>query len=180
MNAVKVSRFLSLVLRHAPERIGIRLDEAGWTDVSDLIAACGRNGVPLSREQLADIVAQSDKQRFAFDETGLRIRANQGHSVPVELGYAPAPPPNKLYHGTVAKFVADIRSQGLLKGRRHHVHLSADEATAAKVGHRRGAPVLLVIDTAAMQRAGHQFFLSANSVWLTDHVPPRFIVFPRS
>ena len=180
MNAVKVSRFLSLVLRHAPERIGIRLDEAGWTDVSDLIAACGRNGVPLSREQLADIVAQSDKQRFAFDETGLRIRANQGHSVPVELGYAPAPPPNKLYHGTVAKFVADIRSQGLLKGRRHHVHLSADEATAAKVGQRRGAPVLLVIDTAAMQRAGHQFFLSANSVWLTDHVPPRFIVFPRS
>ena len=179
MDDLRLSKFLSLVLRHEPERIGIALDVAGWVAVDELLAACGRHGVVLSRERLDGIVARSDKQRFAFDDTRQRIRANQGHSVPVELGYEPATPPSQLYHGTVVQFLDSIRARGLLKGQRHHVHLSADQTTAAKVGQRRGAPVLLVIDTAAMQRAGHQFFLSANGVWLTDHVSPQYILFPR-
>ena len=178
MDDLRLSKFLSLVLRHEPGRIGVQLDAAGWIAVDELLAACGRHGVTLSRERLESIVAHSDKKRFAFDETGQRIRASQGHSVEVELGYEPVAPPEKLYHGTVAKFLDSIRAHGLLKGQRHHVHLSADEATASKVGQRRGAPVLLVIATGAMQRAGHAFFRSANGVWLVDHVPSEFISFP--
>lgn len=178
MDDVRISKFLSLVLRHEPGRIGIRLDAAGWVGVEELLAACARHGVAIPSELLEQIVTQSDKQRFAFDETRRRIRASQGHSVAVELGYEPMTPPEKLYHGTVAKFVGAIRSQGLRKGARHHVHLSVDEATARKVGQRRGAPVLLAIDAGAMHRAGHVFFRSANGVWLVDQVAPQFIAFP--
>lgn len=178
MDDVRLSKFLSLVLRHAPERIGLTLDPAGWVPVDELLRACTAHSVPLTRERLSTLVAASDKQRFAFDASGNRIRANQGHSVPVELGYAPQVPPEFLFHGTVAKFLPSIRATGLVKGERHHVHLSPDEATARKVGSRRGAPVILRVQSGALHRAGHAFLLSANGVWLTDHVPTAFIVFP--
>jgi putative RNA 2'-phosphotransferase len=132
----------------------------------------------LDREGLAHIVANNGKNRFAFDPSGERIRASQGHSVAVELGYAPAAPPTTLYHGTATRFVASIRTGGLLKQQRHHVHLSAEEATARLVGARHGKPTVLVIDAAAMAAAGSAFFLSANGVWLVEHVPPAFITFP--
>lgn len=180
MDDVRVSRFLSLVLRHEPEKIGLKLDAAGWANVDALLAGCARHGIELSREQLDVIVARSDKQRFAFDQTGRRIRANQGHSVPVALGYPRATPPELLYHGTVTKFVAAILKNGLLKGERHHVHLSADEATAWNVGRRRGAPVILVVRAGELHRAGSVFFQSANGVWLVDHVPPQCVALLRS
>lgn len=120
-------------------------------------------------------MAENDKQRFAFDETGLRIRANQGHSAEVDLELKEAHPPERLYHGTVSRFLAAIRAEGLKKMNRHDVHLSSDVQTASKVGQRRGEPVILVIDSARMAADGHKFRLSANGVWLTDHVPPEYI-----
>jgi len=175
MTDLKLSKFLSLVLRHEPGRLGLVLEAAGWVTVDALLAACAREKVPLTREKLEQLVADSDKQRFAFDESHTRIRASQGHSVPVELGYEPKSPPEVLYHGTVEKFLASIRAQGLVKGERHHVHLSADEATARRVGERRGRPVILTVQSGAMHRAGHAFFLSANGVWLVETVPPGFL-----
>jgi putative RNA 2'-phosphotransferase len=174
----RISKFLSLVLRHQPEVIGIELDDAGWVDVSTLLQATSAHRQQLSRAELEEVVATSDKQRFAFSEDGLRIRASQGHSVDVDLGYSPAEPPAELYHGTVDKFIASIRLSGLVKGQRHHVHLSADVETATKVGKRRGNPVLLVVRSREMQAAKIPFFLSANGVWLTEHVAPQFIQFP--
>src|SRR5664279_196057 len=173
-----LSKFLSLVLRHEPQRIGITLDSAGWTDVAALLAATAAHGTPITRAELDQIVATSDKQRFALSEDGMRIRANQGHSVEVELELAPATPPTILYHGTVDRFVDSIRAQGLIKGERHHVHLSADLETAQKVGGRRGKPLILVVRAADMDAAGHTFYVSQNGVWLTDHVPTVFLDFP--
>ncbi len=175
MNDLKLSKFLSLVLRHEPERLGLTLDSAGWIEVEKLLAACRAPQVPLTRERLEHIVATSEKKRFAFDETRTRIRASQGHSVTVEVRYEPQVPPEILFHGTVEKFLPSIRVQGLLKGERHHVHLSADEATALKVGERRGQPILLTVKADAMHRAGHAFYLSANGVWLVDNVPAAFL-----
>jgi putative RNA 2'-phosphotransferase len=175
MNDLKLSKFLSLVLRHEPERLGLTLDSAGWVVVERLLAACRAQHVPLTRERLEHLVATSEKKRFAFDETRTRIRASQGHSVAVELGYEPEVPPEILYHGTVEKFLPSIRMQGLLKGERHHVHLSADEPTARKVGERRGQPILLTVKADAMHRAGHAFYRSANGVWLVDNVPAAFL-----
>ncbi len=172
------SKFLSLVLRHQPELVGITLDEAGWTDVDGLLAACATRGVRLTRDELIALVAGSDKQRFALSADGTQIRANQGHSVTVELGLPDATPPARLYHGTYPGAVASIRAQGLIKGARHAVHLAADTTTASKVGMRRGAPVILIVDAAAMAAAGHRFQVSANAVWLTEHVPPAFLTFP--
>jgi putative RNA 2'-phosphotransferase len=175
---VKVSKFLSLVLRHEPERIGLVLDPQGWADVDELIARAGTRGLPLTRELIARVVATSDKQRFALDATGLRIRANQGHSVDIDLGLEPSAPPAILFHGTAEKSVAVIRAEGLKPGARRHVHLSPDEITAIKVGRRHGRPVVLRIAAARMAAAGHAFFLSTNGVWLTDCVPQEFIGFP--
>lgn len=172
---VKASKFLSLVLRHKPAKIGITLDDAGWTDVSVLLAALAKQGRKLSREDLDYVVANNAKKRFAFSEDGTRIRASQGHSVEVDLAYEPATPPDVLYHGTVPKFLGSIGTQGLLKGKRHHVHLSADRETATTVGGRRGTPVVLLVDVVKMVAAGHQFYKSANGVWLTEHVPPEFL-----
>ncbi len=171
----QASKFLSLLLRHEPERVGITLDDAGWTDIDDLLDALHAHGVDLTRAELDQIVASSDKQRFAVSSDGTRIRANQGHSVQVELGLPPAAPPAVLYHGTVDAALPGIRAQGLLKGERHHVHLSADIETAKKVGGRRGKPVVLAIKAGDMVAAGHTFFISANGVWLVDHVPTAFI-----
>ena len=175
--SVRISKFLSLVLRHDPSRIGITLDEAGWTDVDALLAACATHGVTITRAQLDELVATSDKQRYALSEDGTRIRANQGHSVQVSLGLPPTPPPETLYHGTVEAALPGIRAQGLVKGSRHDVHLSADLDTATKVGGRRGKPVILTIRAGAMADAGHVFYRSENGVWLTEHVPPDFIMF---
>ncbi|PKQ31275.1 MAG: RNA 2'-phosphotransferase [Actinobacteria bacterium HGW-Actinobacteria-2] len=170
-----ISKFLSLVLRHSPETVGISLDAQGWVGVDELLAACGQHGRSISRAELDEVVAISPKRRFAFSEDGRRIRASQGHSVSVDLGYEPSDPPAVLYHGTVARALEAIREDGLRPMQRHHVHLSADIATALSVGGRRGAPVVLVIDAAAMSAAGIAFFVSANGVWLTEHVPSRFI-----
>jgi putative RNA 2'-phosphotransferase len=172
---VKVSKYLSKHLRHQPARLGITLDDAGWVDVGDLLAACARNHFPVTRAELNEVVKKNDKQRFAFDPTGTRIRANQGHSVPVDLQLAPAPPPAVLYHGTSRDSVPSIRENGLNKGGRHHVHLSLSVETAVKVGSRHGVPVVLAIDAAAMHRDGHRFYQSANGVWLVDHVPARYL-----
>ena len=163
------------MLRHAPGSVGLRLDEAGWAHVDDLLAALRAHGMTLTREQLAETVATSDKQRFALDPAGQRIRANQGHSVPVDLGLLPQAPPAVLFHGTVASALPGIRAQGLTRRRRHHVHLSADVATARAVGGRHGRPVVLQVDAAAMAAAGAVFYRSANVVWLVDGVPPRYL-----
>lgn len=178
MSAARRSKFLSLVLRHDPARVGIALDDAGWTDVAGLLAACAAHGVTITRAELDELVASSDKQRFALSADGTRIRANQGHSVAVELGLPVVPPPAVLYHGTVEAALPGIRARGLVKGARHDVHLSAERETATKVGARRGAPVILTIRAGAMAAAGHVFRRSANGVWLTAHVPPEFIELP--
>lgn len=174
---IKISKFLSLVLRHEPQTIGITLDSAGWVDVRTLLDAMTAHGFAILGEELREVVATNDKKRFAFSEDGSRIRASQGHSVEVELGYAPAALPELLYHGTVEKCLDSIRQSGLNKGERHHVHLSPDRVTADKVGQRRGRPVILTIGSGQMHRDGLPFYLSANGVWLTEHVPAQYIEF---
>jgi putative RNA 2'-phosphotransferase len=173
----KVSKLLSLVLRHRPERIGIALDSGGWVGVAELLCALGEHGLRLTEEELRRIVRANDKRRFALSPDGSRIRASQGHSVEVELGYEPAAPPPVLYHGTAERFLPAIREQGLVRGRRHHVHLSESGETAAAVGRRYGRPVVLAVASGAMHREGHAFFRSANGVWLTESVPARHITF---
>lgn len=157
----------------------MKLDPQGWLNINDLIQQANRSGFPLSLELLHDVVATSDKQRFALSDDGLRIRANQGHSVKsVELELQPTAPPEQLFHGTVASFIASIRQQGLLKRSRNHVHLSAELDTAKKVGSRRGKPIVLTVASGRMHESGQQFFVSANGVWLTDSVPAEFLTFP--
>jgi putative RNA 2'-phosphotransferase len=172
---VKISKFLSRHLRHAPEDLGLTLEPGGWVEVEALLDGCGRSGYPLTRLELDEIVETSDKQRFAFDETGTRIRANQGHSVEVDLQLEPATPPDVLYHGTAANTVEVILQTGLLRMKRHHVHLSSATPTAQKVGSRHGKPVVLHVDAAAMHRDGITFYCSANGVWLVDAVPPQYL-----
>ena len=174
---MSVSKFLSLVLRHEPQRIGITLDEAGWTDVDGLLAAAARHGNPFTREELLHVVATNDKKRFALSDDGTRIRASQGHSVSVELGYEPSEPPEKLYHGTATRFVESIRGEGLRPGERQHVHLSTTPEIATGVGQRHGKPVVLTVRAGAMHRAGYAFYVSANGVWLTPSVPVEFLEF---
>jgi putative RNA 2'-phosphotransferase len=178
MPDVQTSKFLSYVLRHRPDSIGITLDENGWVEVDALLDAARRNGKAISRRQLEEIVATNDKQRFAFSDDGRQIRASQGHSVSVDLDLESIQPPELLYHGTVERFLDSIRTKGLVRGSRHHVHLSPDEATARKVGCRRGKPVILIVEAGCMYAAGHKFYLSANNVWLTDHVPPEYLQDP--
>jgi len=155
----RISKFMSLVLRHDPGYIGIVLDASGWIEVETLLAAMAKKGQAVSREQLQWVVDHSDKQRFAVSEDGLRIRANQGHSLEVELGYQAAEPPEFLYHGTPSQFVDAIRLEGLKKMQRHHVHLHLERETCIAVGSRCGKPVLLVIRTKEMHDSGHQFFV---------------------
>lgn len=175
---IKTSKFLSLILRHEPERVGLKLGQAGWVSVEALLQAVNRHGVALSLEQLKHIVATSDKRRFAFSEDGQRIRASQGHSVEIDLQYAPQTPPEMLYHGTATRFVESIRQHGLKKMERHDVHLSAETKVTIQVGGRHGKPVLLTIRAGEMHRAGHVFRCSANGVWLVERVPVEFIDFP--
>ena len=170
-----ISKFLSYVLRHEPGAVGITLDAAGWFEVDVLLDASARHGRHLTRAELDDVVATSPKQRFALSEDGQRIRASQGHTTAVDLGYEPAEPPDVLFHGTASRFLPAIRETGLLRMERHHVHLSKDEATARAVGGRRGKPVILSVNARAMRAAGHVFFVTPNEVWLTETVPPSFI-----
>ncbi len=174
----KKSKLLSLVLRHQPETIGIELDESGWVDVQVLLDALNRNGKGISSETLHEVVRTNDKQRFAFSDDKQRIRANQGHSVNVELGYQAATPPDRLYHGTPAQFIDAISLEGLKKMNRHHVHLHLDTSIASSVGQRRGKPVLLSVKSGDMHAAGFEFFVTPNDVWLVDHVPTEYIEFP--
>jgi len=170
-----ISKFLSLVLRHEPQRIGLALDEAGWASVDELVGKAALAGRPITPEQLRQVVATSDKKRFALSDDGRRIRANQGHSIEVELGLAPLTPPDVLYHGTATRFLESILRTGLDKRERHHVHLSVDLAIARSVGQRYGQVVLLEVDARRMQADGHLFFRSDNGVWLTDAVPARYL-----
>ncbi|HEX8913475.1 MAG TPA: RNA 2'-phosphotransferase [Humisphaera sp.] len=172
------SKFLSLVLRHRPEVAGVTLDDAGWVDVDALLAGAAKAGTPITRAELAEIVRDNDKQRFALSDDGARIRASQGHSVEVDLGYEPAEPPAVLYHGTADHVLPAIRRDGLLKRKRHHVHLSAARATAEAVGRRHGRAVVIEVDAARMRADGHAFFVSANGVWLAEHVPAAYLTFP--
>ncbi|GAB2973422.1 RNA 2'-phosphotransferase [Amycolatopsis acidiphila] len=172
---VAVSKRLSRHLRHAPEAIGLTLSPDGWVEVDVLLAALERHGLRLTRAGLEEVVARNDKQRFAFDSTGMLIRASQGHSVDVDLGLPVSEPPAILFHGTVERFLPAILTEGLRPMKRREVHLSRTHETASHVGARRGKPIVLEIDAAAMSGAGHEFRVSENGVWLTAHVPPRFL-----
>jgi putative RNA 2'-phosphotransferase len=169
------SKFLSLVLRHQPEVIGLTLDESGWTSVDELLAKAAAAGTPIDRATLDEIVATNEKKRFTLSDDGTRIRAAQGHSVEVALGIEPVVPPDMLYHGTATRFLDSIRTQGLIPGSRQQVHLSGDEATAVAVGQRHGKPVVLRVAAGRMHAAGYAFYRADNGVWLTDTVPPGFL-----
>jgi len=175
VNSTRLSKRLAYVLRHDPGSIGLTLDPAGWVDVDELLGALAARGTVVSRARLDRLVAESDKQRFAFDEPGRRIRANQGHSTRVDLGYAPRTPPSVLFHGTPVRNLAAIRVEGLKRGGRHAVHLSQDEGTARRVGERRGRAVVLRVDAAGMAAAGAEFTRSTNDVWLVAGVPPAYL-----
>ncbi|GAA5165715.1 MULTISPECIES: RNA 2'-phosphotransferase [Amycolatopsis] len=172
---VKLSKRLARHLRHDPAALGITLGPGGWVEVRSLLAALRGDGVRITRADLEEVVAGNDKQRFAFDATGERIRANQGHSVEIDLGLPATTPPAVLYHGTVERFLSAIFHEGLRPMNRHDVHLSPDRETAVRVGSRRGKPVVLEVDAGAMSREGHEFRVSANGVWLTAAVPPEFL-----
>lgn len=172
---VKHSKFLSKLLRHRPEMIGLRLDAQGWAEIDELLRLLHARAYPLSRDELLLVVRDNDKQRFKISDDGRRIRASQGHSVAVDLGLPPVPPPEWLYHGTAAHNLASIERDGLHAGDRRHVHLSLDVATARRVGARHGEPVVLRVASGEMHAAGLQFSLADNGVWLTDHVPPQFL-----
>jgi putative RNA 2'-phosphotransferase len=172
---IKISKYLSKYLRHQPDSIGIKLAPGGWVNVQELLAACAKHQFPITLEELQEVVATSDKKRFSFDSTSTLIRANQGHSVTVDLGLQPVIPPNVLYHGTGHKSAQSIMQTGIAKMSRHHVHLSADIATAKIVGARHGKPVVFAVDAVAMYEAGYQFYCSDNGVWLVDAVPPEYL-----
>jgi putative RNA 2'-phosphotransferase len=170
-----LSKFLSLVLRHQPDVIGIELDEQGWVNVDKLLKNAAAKGKTINRDVLTHIVETNAKKRFAFSDDGLKIRASQGHSVEVELGYEPQTPPDILYHGTGEKSVDSILNTGLEKRSRQHVHLSHEMETAFKVGQRHGKPTLFYVLAGEMHNNGFEFYHSANGVWLTDEVPAKFL-----
>lgn len=172
---VKISKYLSKHLRHQPEQIGIKLAPGGWVAVEELLDATKKHSFPINRIELDEVVANNDKRRFSFDSTGTLIRANQGHSVDVDLQLEPTIPPDVLYHGTGHGAVEAILRGGLCKMSRHHVHLSSDVTTAKKVGARHGRPKVFQIDAEAMHNQGYKFYRSENGVWLVDHVPREYL-----
>lgn len=172
-----ISKFLSLVLRHKPEEIGITMDANGWANVDELIAKCNLKNIVFDFDTLDEVVIASDKQRFAFNDDYTKIRANQGHTINVDMEFEPTKPADFLYHGTVEKFIDNIRLNGLKKMQRLHVHLSKDLETAIKVGSRRGKPIILKIDASKMHKDGYTFYLSKNDVWLCESVPAQYIEF---
>lgn len=170
---LRSSKFLSLVLRHDPAAIGLQLDPRGWAEVDDLLAKLAAAGHPLSPEELGEIVATNEKKRFVIE--GGRIRAQQGHSIDIELGLEPVVPPEVLFHGSAESNRASILQNGLHAAARQHVHLSHEADTARQVGSRHGRPMIFLVASGAMHSAGHAFYLSGNGVWLCDRVPPEFI-----
>jgi putative RNA 2'-phosphotransferase len=172
---VSVSRFISPILRHNPQAIGITLDSGGWADTNALISGMNVKGRSITVEQLKEIVASNDKQRFKFNDDYSKIRANQGHSVPVDVGLKETQPPDVLYHGTASRFIGAIQGKRLIPQSRLYVHLSADTETAYKVGKRYGKPVVLTIDSSRMYKDGFRFYLSANNVWLISAIPAEYI-----
>ncbi|MBL6447901.1 RNA 2'-phosphotransferase [Fulvivirga sp. 29W222] len=172
----ELSKFLSLVLRHKPETIGLELDPEGWADVKELFEKMNAHRKPIDMEVLEVIVENNNKKRFRFNEDKTRIRASQGHSISIDLGYEKIEPPEVLYHGTASKNIDNILKTGLTKGSRHHVHLSLDIETAINVGQRHGKPVVLNIRARAMHNDGLHFYRSDNGVWLTESVPVQYIL----
>lgn len=172
---VTVSKFLAKHLRHARDALGLTLKPGGWVPVDDLLAASAGVGFAITYDELIECVETNDKKRYSFDDSGDLTRANQGHSVEVDLQLDEKEPPTVLYHGTVERFLASIMAEGLKKGKRHHVRLSQDAETARRVGARRGKPVVLTVDARTMRDQGYRFFLSSNRVWLADAVPPVFL-----
>jgi len=172
---IRASKLMSLVLRHNPQKIGISLDDNGWADTDLLLKGMLKNGCKITLEDLKDVVETNDKKRFKFNVDFSKIRANQGHSVAVDVEMNEAVPPDVLYHGTATRFLGAIKSEGLISKSRLHVHLSSERETATKVGSRHGKPVVLTINAAKMQTDGFIFYLSENGVWLVDRVPPEYI-----
>ncbi len=175
MDVKKISKRLSYVLRHAPEKANLTLDIGGWVQISDLLKGLKESGGAISRDQLDYVVANNDKKRFTISDDGLKIRAAQGHSVKIVNDLMPITPPEKLYHGTATRFLDKILADGLKPMSRQHVHLSADIETAVKVGQRHGKPIILNIASAQMAADGHKFYQADNGVWLTGAVPPQYL-----
>ncbi len=176
---IKISKFLSYVLRHHPGSIGIELDKHGWADVSELLKGAERSGFIIEPGELNMVVKENDKRRFSFSEDGLRIRAKYGHSIAVDLGYSPVVPPEILYHGTARRNLESIRANGLTKGNRYYVHLSPDHETAVSVGQRHGKPIILEVLSGQMHSDGYKFYFCPESkVWLTDGVSASYLRFP--
>ena len=173
---VKLGRFLSLVLRHDPHAAGITLDEHGWADVNALLAGVNRTGWKIDLFTLERIVRENNKQRYSFNEDHTKIRANQGHSISVDVELREVEPPKYLYHGTASRFLPAIQAEGIRRMSRQYVHLSGDFETAMAVGKRHGIPVVITIDAAAMARDGVEFYRSENGVWLCEHVEPKYFV----
>ena len=174
MSLKETSKFISLILRHKPEVIGISLDEHGWANVDELIAGISKTQ-PIDMAILEQIVAEDEKQRYSFNEDHTLIRANQGHSIPVDVELEEKEPPEYLYHGTGEKYVASIEAQGLIPKSRLYVHLSPDADTARRVGQRHGKPVIFAVKSGEMYRDGMKFYRSVNGVWLVKEVPRRYL-----
>lgn len=169
-----ISKYISLILRHKPETIGITLDEHGWANVDELIAGVSKTH-PIDMDVLEQIVREDEKQRYSFNEDKTLIRANQGHSIPVDVELEEKEPPEFLYHGTGEKYMSSIDAQGLIPKSRLYVHLSFDEETAIKVGQRHGKPVIYTVKSGEMYKDGYKFFCSVNGVWLTKEVPVKYL-----
>lgn len=175
---VKLSKFLSYILRHHPEDIGLELDNAGWVSVEELITAARQHGRNFSRDDLLSLMDQSPKKRFTLSRDGEYIRANYGHSIDIDPGYEPKQPPEVLYHGTARRFLASIHDRGITTQNRQFVHLSQDEVSAGDVGKRHGKPVILRITSGKMYRDGFTFYQSDEGLWLTKRIPVSYIIFP--
>ncbi len=177
---IRISKFLSLVLRHKPETIGLTLDSEGWADVGELIKKSFDAGVLLDRPILRQVVEGGEKKRFSFNGDGSRVRANYGHSIPVTPVHAPAAPPEFLYHGTAKEYSQSIENEGIGPGTRHYVHLVEDMKTAIQVGSRHGEPVVIIVKAKAMHEDGFEFFKTESGIWLTKEVPKEYIEIERS
>lgn len=175
MSLTEISKYMSLILRHKPEVIGIHMDEHGWVEVKDLIEGISKT-YPFDLATLEEIVATDNKQRYSFSEDHTLIRANQGHSIPVDVELQEVTPPEILYHGTGEKFAASIDQAGLIPKSRLYVHLSGDQETAVNVGQRHGKPVVYIVKSGEMNRGGYVFYRSVNGVWLTKEVPVKYLV----
>lgn len=171
-----LGKFISLILRHQPEVIGIQLDENGWADVEELINGINQSGRKIDKEDLERIVRENNKKRYSYNEDHTKIRANQGHSLNVDIHLKATQPPDQLYHGTATRFLESIKKEGIQKRSRQYVHLSSDTETAINVGKRHGKPIVLVIDAKRMQEEGCLFYLSENGVWLCDEVKWQYVI----